>query len=207
MLVLENPDYLGLKITTKSNKLNKVEEINNIDKDTTLYAEWELKENLICNAVYGISMCPTINSTINNQNDYVIIESTKNFSIGDIIAAKLNRYNTYGIKRIIALGGDIVEIDDKCDIYINNVRLNEDYVTMGNEYTYGKFMKLKEDYPELFEGNKMIIPSGQVFYLGDNRANSYDCFSYGPVSQDDLKGKVIKIISNEEYLRNYSMFV
>ena len=29
MLVLENPDYLGLKITTKSNKLNKVEEIKN----------------------------------------------------------------------------------------------------------------------------------------------------------------------------------
>ena len=29
MLVVENPDYLGMKITTKSNRVNKVEEIKN----------------------------------------------------------------------------------------------------------------------------------------------------------------------------------
>lgn len=29
LLVMENPDYLGLKVTTKSNKINRVEEINN----------------------------------------------------------------------------------------------------------------------------------------------------------------------------------
>lgn len=29
MLIMENPDYLGLKITTKNNKTNRVEEIKN----------------------------------------------------------------------------------------------------------------------------------------------------------------------------------
>lgn len=29
MLIMENPDYLGLKITTKNNKINRVEEIKN----------------------------------------------------------------------------------------------------------------------------------------------------------------------------------
>lgn len=29
MLVMENPDYLGLKITTKNNKVNRIEEIKN----------------------------------------------------------------------------------------------------------------------------------------------------------------------------------
>ena len=29
MLILENPDYLALKITTKNNKINNVEEITN----------------------------------------------------------------------------------------------------------------------------------------------------------------------------------
>lgn len=29
LLVMENPDYLGLKVTTKNNKINRVEEINN----------------------------------------------------------------------------------------------------------------------------------------------------------------------------------
>ena len=29
MLILENPDYLALKITTKKNKLNNVQEIKN----------------------------------------------------------------------------------------------------------------------------------------------------------------------------------
>lgn len=29
LLVMENPDYLGLKVTTKNNKINRVEKINN----------------------------------------------------------------------------------------------------------------------------------------------------------------------------------
>ena len=56
MLVLENPDYLGLKITTKSNKLNKVEEIKNwkeVGLKTKSYIRIEIPQRIEQNQLIG----------------------------------------------------------------------------------------------------------------------------------------------------------
>lgn len=56
MLVMENPDYLGLKITTKNNKVNRIEEIKNwkeIGLKSKSYIRIEIPQRIEQNQLIG----------------------------------------------------------------------------------------------------------------------------------------------------------
>ena len=57
-------------------------------------------------------------------------------------------------------------------------------------------LKIKK--PEFFEGNKLVIPKGYVFYLGDNRGGSSDCSDYGPMPKKNIIAKVDYIVKSGE---------
>ena len=48
MLIMENPDYLGLKITTKNNKVNRIEEIKNWKANANQPAQGSRSPRLPC---------------------------------------------------------------------------------------------------------------------------------------------------------------
>lgn len=155
--------------------------------------------------VYGKSMLPTLNENfiVNDENsqDRVVLNYIKNCNKGDIIVAK--RYNSeedyiFVIKRLIAIGGDTVEIKPNGDVYVNDILLKEDYTTDTKSATYYKIESLKLTQPELFENGKLIVPEGYVFYLGDNRGGSSDCSDYGPVKKSNIIAKVDFIIKSGE---------
>lgn len=155
--------------------------------------------------VYGKSMMPTLNENfiVNDESsqDRVVLNYIKNCNTGDIIVAK--RYNTeedyiFVIKRLIAIGGDTVEIKPNGDVYVNDILLKEDYTTDTKSATYYKIESLKLTQPELFENGKLIVPEGYVFYLGDNRGGSSDCSDYGPVKKSNIIAKVDFIIKSGE---------
>ncbi|HEY8420739.1 MAG TPA: signal peptidase I [Thermoclostridium sp.] len=80
------------------------------------------------------------------------------------------------IKRVIAVEGDKIDIRDG-NVYINDEMLNEPYVkgiTPGMEMSY-----------------PYVVPEGYVFVMGDNRENSLDSRSFGPVSINSIEGKAI----------------
>lgn len=83
------------------------------------------------------------------------------------------------IKRIIALPGEQIRIDNKGNIYVNNERLYENY---GNEVMV---------YPGIAEST-VTLAENEYFVLGDNRNNSEDSrFSYvGVVNLSKIKGKI-----------------
>lgn len=99
----------------------------------------------------------------------------------DIINNISNRINNevevkYIIKRVIAVPGDTLDIEDGY-VYINGNKLEEDYIK-GRTYERSEI-----SYP-------VVIPENQVFVLGDNRDNSLDSRQLGLIDFEQIKGKV-----------------
>lgn len=83
------------------------------------------------------------------------------------------------IKRLIAVGGETVEIKFG-DIYING-QIIEDPV-IKNVYYYNR--------PPYGDVNRKIsVPLGHYFVLGDNSGSSHDSRYWGFVPEDDIIGK------------------
>ena len=80
------------------------------------------------------------------------------------------------VKRLIGLPGEKIEIQDG-NIYINDQMLVEDYEASSPEYRFGP----------------ITLEADQYFVLGDNRDDSKDSHQFGPISGDQIKGRVILI--------------
>jgi signal peptidase I len=78
------------------------------------------------------------------------------------------------IKRVIALPGDDLRIDDG-RVYVNGVRLNEPYVP--RQYRDDRSL------------DEMVIPPGEYFVMGDHRSISSDSRDFGPVPRKLIYGK------------------
>jgi len=83
------------------------------------------------------------------------------------------------IKRLIAVGGEVVEIKFG-NIYINGQLIEAPVIK--NIYYYNR-----GDYGETTK--KIKVPLGYYFVLGDNSASSHDSRYWGFVPQDNIIGK------------------
>lgn len=124
--------------------------------------------------VEGSSMSPTL-----RHNDLVCIKKTKSFKQGDLIAINYN--NKLLVRRVIALSGDEVNIDTKGYMYVNDKKLEENYLTS------------RKDNPLRDEVFPYTVPSEKVFVLGDNRAQAIDSRmrDLGCIDQNKIIGKVV----------------
>jgi signal peptidase I len=83
------------------------------------------------------------------------------------------------IKRVIAVGGQTVDISDGL-VSVDGKRLSEPYVNrqVVDHYNLDKAVK---------------IPQGQVWLMGDNRTNSRDSRFFGPRPANELLGEAFVI--------------
>ena len=85
------------------------------------------------------------------------------------------------VKRVIATGGQTVEIDYVADVvYVDGVALDEPYICEAD---------MKGSGCQIYE-----VPEGQVFVMGDNRNNSTDGRAIGPVDNGYVIGKVVCVL-------------
>ncbi|MCL1896387.1 MAG: signal peptidase I [Clostridiales bacterium] len=121
----------------------------------------------------GSSMNPLL-----NINEIVVAVRADNPEKGDVTAFSSN--NKIYIKRVIATGGDTVEIGEDGMVSVNGSTLNEPYILSPG------LGECDIDFP-------FQVPPGSYFVLGDNRPSSLDSRSdrLGTVSKDQVIGKVM----------------
>ena len=91
------------------------------------------------------------------------------------------------IKRVVALPGEIVRVNDKGEVFINNELIYEPYV---------KFRCSEDLFINCGEFQNVKVPKDHFLVLGDNRSNSWDG-RYWPGSKFLHKNEII----GKAYLR------
>ncbi|MGM0568706.1 MAG: signal peptidase I [Elusimicrobiota bacterium] len=94
------------------------------------------------------------------------------------------------IKRVIATGGEEIEIIDK-NVYVDGEKLNEPYVVHKdpNIYPQAPYLPRERRYRDNF--GPLEVPEGEYFVMGDNRDFSSDSRSWGPLKRKYIKGKAL----------------
>lgn len=141
--------------------------------------------------VTGTSMEPAIQE----GESWLINKTTKSYQKNDIITFYSNedRKNAV-VSRIIAVEGDSVYIDfDSGDIYVNNEKIDEPYVTEKTK-TGGKYITSLIEDGKYGAETPIVVEKDYVFVIGDNRNNSRDSREFGPISTSSVFGIVFKKI-------------
>lgn len=83
------------------------------------------------------------------------------------------------VKRLIGMPGDRVYEDSRANIWVDGRQLREPYVAPGARAG------------DRYRGAHWQVPRGEYLMLGDNRGNSCDSRSWGPVPRSSLIGPVV----------------
>ncbi len=147
--------------------------------------------------IVGVSG-PSMMNTLNNGDWLIVSAFITEPERGDIvIITQPNAYDEPIVKRVIAVGGDTIDIDfNTATVKVNGEVIDEPYLgssTINDEGAWQYPLTLKE---------------GQVFVMGDNRQRSDDSRSpkIGLIDEDYILGQVLfrfSPISEFKYFGDY----
>lgn len=150
--------------------------------------------------VNGTSMT----NTLQHEDKLIISNMFYTPETGDIVV--LNTDGTgkfsdkYIIKRVIATGGQEVEIDFvNWTVTVDNVRLNEGYVKFegGRPMESSEWINSDKDVERTVDENNHVlrarftVPDGMFFAMGDNRNGSSDSRLAGCFEEERILGRVL----------------
>ena len=123
--------------------------------------------------ISGDAMADTL-----HDRDVVVALGNGAFSRGDVIAFRFS--NSVLVKRVIALSGEIVDVDEAGNVSVNGKPLEEPYVT---EKALGS-CNIAMPYR---------VPDGTCFVMGDRRISSVDSRNnaVGCVDEDLVIGRLV----------------
>lgn len=147
--------------------------------------------------VDGISMYPTLDGgnganldDDENNGETLFLNKMAKIKRGDIVVFVPDKGTFAGrtlVKRVIAIGGDHVQIKDNA-VYLNGQLLVEDYTNNQEPAIYDQDLDF-------------YVEEGNVFCMGDNRNHSSDCRVFGQVSLDTVVGRCFLIKGLDGKLR------
>ncbi len=129
--------------------------------------------------VVGRSMVPTLyDSQHYLLNRWVYYLHAPHHS--DVVVLRDPSDNGFSVKRIVATPGDSIYMKGGC-VYVNGRKLKETYLVPGTPtFTDSRY-----------RDQLIFCAKDQYFVLGDNRLNSIDSRTYGPVPRGNILGPII----------------
>lgn len=123
--------------------------------------------------IYGASMNPTL-----DEGDIVVAVKGSGFQQGDLVAFYIG--NKILVKRVIAGPGQLVDLDEDGNVYVDGQYLDEPYLA---EKSLGD---ANIDLP-------YQVPDNRYFCMGDHRSTSVDSrhTEIGCVSEEQIVGKIV----------------
>ena len=130
--------------------------------------------------VVGRSMVPTLY----DSQHYLLNRWVYHFHApqhSDVVVLRDPSDNGFSVKRVIAGPGDSIYMNDG-NVYLNGSKLAETYLAPGTPtFTDSNY-----------RGKLILCGKDQYFLLGDNRLNSIDSRTYGPVPRKNILGPIIR---------------
>ncbi|MEG1608253.1 MAG: signal peptidase I [Clostridia bacterium] len=136
----------------------------------------------------------SMQNTLQNNDKIVILKVGNKLQRGDIVVFKKPSEKQPPIKRIIAVGGEVVKFDVTSNHWtINGVQLEETYAFFDNNgcYALDYFALTNLEVKTQLLGEGLKVGDDELFVLGDNRNISYDSHIYGCIKTDWIKGKLL----------------
>jgi signal peptidase I len=121
-------------------------------------------------------------------------EDARNF-MRELLGLPTGQEEDY-IKRIVAVGGDTIRYGGTPrHLEINGEVEEEPYIRGGRDRGSQAFNAADcKRFDMQIEDGGCVVPEGMVFVMGDNRSNSSDSRSFGPIHEDDIIGRAFVVI-------------
>jgi signal peptidase I len=129
--------------------------------------------------VVGRSMVPTLSDSQHYLlNRWVYYFHSPRHS--DIVVLRDPADNGFSVKRVVATPGESVYLKEG-NVYVNGCKLHEPYLAPGTPtFTDSQY-----------RDQLILCGKDQFFLLGDNRQNSIDSRTYGPVPRKNILGPIV----------------
>lgn len=169
--------------------------------------------------IEGSSMQPLINNYDVPTGDIAIVSAVLKYTYDDIVIVDMERTDTLDmsvrekllIKRVVALPGDSLKLENLGGYYYFYLKksgendfqqLNNPNVQPMTSSSKAAAFYSQSGWTHKITPNddgSITIPENMLFFMGDNRNDSYDCRNFGPVCMVGVTGVVESILPKDSF--------